>query len=77
MENASTLIPRSNFRYLSLIARTKKLRGVEIKGCKYPLDNATIDKNFQYAVSNEITGNCCFIAVRKGSILVVESRDTD
>ena len=73
IENASTLIPRSGFRYLSLIARTKKLRGVEIKGCKYPLDNATINKNFQFAVSNEIIENCALIAIRKGGAYIVES----
>ena len=73
IENASTLIPRSGYKYLSLIARTKKLKGVEIKGCKYPLKNAVIDKNFQYAVSNEITENCALIAVRKGGAYIVES----
>jgi thiamine pyrophosphokinase len=26
-------------------------------------------------VSNEITGNCCLVAVRKGTLLIVESRD--
>ena len=73
IENASTLIPKSNFKYLSLIARTKKLKGVEIKGCKYPLENATIDKNFQYAVSNEIIQNCALIAIRRGGAYIVES----
>lgn len=73
IENASVLIPKSNYRYLSVIARTKKLRGVEIKGCKYPLENATIDKNFQYAVSNEIVENCALIAIRRGGAYIVES----
>ena len=50
---------------------------MEIEGVKYPLKNAKLTRTFQYAVSNEITGNCCFIAVRKGTLLVVESRDAD
>ena len=73
IENDSVLIPKSGYRYLSVIARTKKLKGVEIKGCKYPLKNATIDKNFQFAVSNEIIGNCALIAIRKGGAYIVES----
>ena len=73
MENSSTLIPKSNFKYLSVIARSEKLRGVEIKGCKYPLKNATIHKNFQFAVSNEIVDNCALIAIRKGCAYIVES----
>jgi thiamine pyrophosphokinase len=48
---------------------------VEIEGVKYPLKNAQLERTFGYAVSNEITGNCCFISVRKGTLLIVESRD--
>ncbi|MBQ9783454.1 MAG: thiamine diphosphokinase [Clostridia bacterium] len=71
----STLLARSGFRYVSLLALSEKVKGVSIEGCKYPLKNATLNRNFQYAVSNEITGNCALISVRKGGVYIVESRE--
>ena len=75
LHNDSTILARSGYRYVSLLAVDPKIGGVEIDGVKYPLKNAKLQRSFQYAVSNEITGNCCFVAVRKGTLLVVESRD--
>ena len=73
LESTSTLIPKSGFTYLSLIAVSDKLKGVSIEGCKYPLKNAVICRDDQYAVSNEIFGNCALISVRKGACYVIES----
>ncbi|MBO5938938.1 MAG: thiamine diphosphokinase [Clostridia bacterium] len=75
LNSTSTLIPRSGYRYLSLLTLSEKAKGVSVEGCKYPLKNATLQRNFQYAVSNEITGNCALISVRKGGIYVIESKD--
>ena len=77
LQSDSTILPRSGYTYVSLLALDPIVKGVEIEGVKYPLKNAKLSRAFQYAVSNEITGNCCFIAVRKGALLVVESRDAD
>lgn len=77
IENTSTLIPRSHFKYLSLVPRTEKIKGVTILGCKYPLENANLTKASQgLTVSNEITENCAFIAVKKGGLLIIESSDS-
>jgi len=70
----SMLLARSGFRYLSLLTLSETAKGVCIEGCKYPLKNATISRKFQYAVSNEITGNCALISVRKGGVYVIESK---
>ena len=76
LQNDSTILPRSSaYPYISLLALDEKVKGVEIDGVRYPLKNARLRRSFQYAVSNEITGNCCFVAVRRGKLLVVESRD--
>jgi len=75
IEATSTLIARSKYKYLSVIAADKKVKGVSIEGCKYPLDNATLHKDNQYAVSNEITGNVALISVKKGGLYVIESSD--
>ena len=73
IESTSTLIPKSGYRYLSLLCLSQKAKGVSVEGCKYPLKNATLTRSFQYAVSNEVDGNCALISVRKGGIYVVES----
>lgn len=76
IESTSTLIPRSHFKYLSIIPRTEKVKGVTVMGCKYPLENARLTKSSAgLTVSNEITGNCAFIAVKKGGLLIIESSD--
>ncbi|MBQ9087122.1 MAG: thiamine diphosphokinase [Clostridia bacterium] len=73
IESTSTLVARSGFRYLSLLCLSEKAKGVSIEGCKYPLKNAALTRSFQYAVSNEITGNCALVSVRKGGIYIIES----
>ncbi|MBR2353031.1 MAG: thiamine diphosphokinase [Clostridia bacterium] len=73
--STSTLIPKSGYRYLSLICLSDKAKGVSVEGCKYPLKNATLTRTFQYAVSNELTGNCALVSVRKGGIYIIESTD--
>lgn len=74
LRNGSTLIPRGAYTYLSLLAADKTVKGVEIDGVKYPLKNAKLTRAHQFAVSNELTGNCAFIAVKKGSIYIIESK---
>ena len=76
IKSTSTLIPRSGYKYLSLIAADKKVRGVSAEGCKYPLKNATLTTRLQFAVSNEIVENCALISVKRGGLFIVESRDS-
>ena len=75
IKSSSELIARSRYKYLSVIARDEKVKGVSIEGCKYPLQNATLSCKNQYAVSNEIEKNCALITVKKGGILIIESAD--
>ena len=75
IRSTSTLIARSPYRYLSLIAAAEVVKGVTVEGCKYPLKKATLCRRVQFAVSNEITGNVAFISVKKGGLYVIESMD--
>lgn len=75
LRDDGALIPREHFRYLSLIAADKKVKGVTLQGCKYPLKNATLSRLNQYAVSNEIEGNCALVEIRRGGVWVIESMD--
>ena len=72
----SVIIPRNPyFKYISLICAEERAKGVCVDGCKYPLQNATLSRRYQYAVSNEIVGNCAFVSVSKGALYVIESFD--
>lgn len=75
LRNDSIIIPRSRYKYLSLLAVDRTVKGVTVEGCKYPLKKAKLDRLRQYAVSNEITGNCAFIDVAKGGVYLIESND--
>ena len=75
IRSTSTLIARSGYKYLSVIAADDTVKGVSIEGCKYPLENARLSRKFQYTVSNEIACNCALISVKKGGIYIIESRD--
>ncbi|MBO7177281.1 MAG: thiamine diphosphokinase [Clostridia bacterium] len=74
LRSTSTLIPRSGYKYVSILAVDPVVKGVSIEGCKYPLKKAKLTRNFQYAISNEIIGNCALISVRKGAVYVIESK---
>jgi thiamine pyrophosphokinase len=74
LKNDSTLLGRSQFRYFGLVPVEETVKGVEIKGAKYCLGGAKLSrKTVGFSVSNEIDGNCAFIAVKKGSVYIVES----
>lgn len=75
LENDSLLISRSDYKYFSVLALDKVCKGVGIEGGKYPLKNARLFRGNGFAVSNEIEGNVALISVKKGAVLVIESRD--
>lgn len=75
LRNDGVILPRDGFRYLSLIAADPTVKGVSVDGCKYPLKKATLSRTNQYAVSNEILGNCALIEIRRGGVWIVESND--
>ena len=74
IKNDSALIPRSHFKYLSLAPIDPVCKGVTVKGCKYPLNNAKIFReNTQGTTSNEIEGNLALIEVKRGALYIIES----
>ncbi len=73
IRNTNEIIVRSPFKYISVIANDEVAKGVDIEGCKYPLKNAKIYRNHQFAVSNEIVGNCALVSVKKGGLFIIES----
>ena len=75
IRNGGTILPRSQYRYFSLIAADPLVKGITLDGCKYPLKNGRISRRNQWAVSNEIVGNCALIEIRRGGAWIIESMD--
>ncbi len=73
IKNTNEIVVRSDFKYLSVIADDEVAKGVDVEGCKYPLKNAKLSRAHQFAVSNEIVGNCALVSVKKGGLFIIES----
>ena len=75
IRNSGAILPRSQYRYFSLIAADETVKGITLDGCKYPLKNGRISRRNQWAISNEITGNCALVEIKRGGVWVIESLD--
>ena len=75
IRNSGVILPHEHYRFFSLIAADEKVKGITLEGCKYPLKNGQILRTHQWAVSNEIVGNCALIEIRRGGVWVIESMD--
>ncbi len=64
-----------SYAFFSLLNITGTAKGVTIKNAKYPLDNAVITCEYQYAVSNEVvSGKTAEVFVRNGKLLLIKDR---
>jgi len=70
---ASSILVGRGYKYLSVIAADEKVKGLEIDGTKYKLKNGTLTRRVQFAVSNEIDGNCALVSARRGAFWLIES----
>lgn len=61
--------------YVSLIPYNGTVRGLTLRGMKYPLENAELHLGSTLAVSNEIAAEQAEIRFADGMLLVVEARD--
>ena len=65
----------SSFSYFSLLSIGGEARGVTITGAKYPLYNAKIQCDYQYGVSNEVSGNIpACVSCAHGRLLLIKVR---
>lgn len=65
-------IPPS-FSYFSLLCVDGNAGGVTIKNAKYPLENGSINCDYQYACSNEVLpGKTAEVSVKKGHLLLIK-----
>ena len=73
--DSGAILGRGQYRYFSLLAADERAKGITLEGCKYPLKKGTILRTHQWAVSNEIVGNCALVEVRHGGVWLVECMD--
>ncbi len=65
---------RRNGYYLSVLAYSEKVTGVNLKGVKYPLENAEITNFFPIGLSNEIISESAEVSFSDGVVLVIFSK---
>lgn len=62
-------------KYVSLIPLTSEVEGITLTGFKYPLENYTLPIGTSLGISNEIIEDRAHIEMRKGILIVIESKD--
>ena len=62
-------------KYVSLIPLTSTVEGLTLTGFKYPLNNYDLPIGTSLGVSNEIVENIAQIKMKKGILIVIESKD--
>ncbi|MBQ6508954.1 MAG: thiamine diphosphokinase [Flexilinea sp.] len=63
------------FPFFSLLNISGLAEGVTIKNAGYPLENAAVSGEYQYAVSNQpLPGMTAEVTVKKGSLLLIRDR---
>ena len=76
VEGHYTLSKSSQFgHYVSLIPVTAVLKGVTLKGFKYPLNEHTVHWGESLCVSNELLADIGEIEIEEGLAFLIESRD--
>lgn len=70
----AALIPDS-FAWFSLLNISGTAAGITVRNAKYPLENATIDCEYQYGISNEVLpGKTAEVSVGEGRLLLIKIR---
>ena len=64
-------------RYISLVPVSKRLKGLTLRGVKYPLEKKDIVRGRSLLISNEITDYEAEIKLDEGLAYLIESRDRD
>lgn len=62
-------------KYISLIPLTTTVEGLTLTGFKYPLTDYTLSIGKSLGISNELTNDIGIIELKKGILIVIESKD--
>lgn len=58
-------------KYVSVFCHGDRAEGVDLRGLRYPLTDATLTSSFPLGTSNEFTDEDAHISVRSGALVVV------
>ena len=62
--------------YISFLPLTEEVKGITLRGFKYPLTDKDIAIGTNLCISNELAADEAVITLQDGVLIVVESRDT-
>ena len=63
------------YKYISLIPLTTKVTGINLKGLKYTLTEATLKIGHSIGISNEQINNKAIIELKRGILIIIQSKD--
>lgn len=69
------VVHKSKYKYISLFPLTTSVKGITLKGFKYPLTNAMLTIGHSIGVSNELLENIGTISISDGILIIVQSND--
>lgn len=76
IDKAISLMKAEQFgNFVSLLPYSGEVKGVTLKGFKYPLENFTMGSFSSLGISNEIVEEKAEILIEEGILLIIESRD--
>lgn len=68
-------IVNRDYKYFSILPYTDVVEGITIKGAKYSLDNFSLFKGRGIGISNEVKENSAEVSIKKGILILIESKD--
>jgi thiamine pyrophosphokinase len=68
-------LTKGEYQFLSLLAFSEQVKGLQGTGLKYPLDNLTLMHGSTRGLSNELIEDSATISIDQGVLLVIESKD--
>ena len=73
IKDDSIMVKKGYWKWLSVFAMDAEVKGVTLRGVKYPLEDAVLTNTYPIGVSNEFTDPAAIITAKQGSLLVVLS----
>ena len=74
-DSGRTLKRDARYKYFGLVSLNAESSGIDIRGAKYELTGASLERASTLGVSNEFSEDTVEICVREGTLLIVRSAD--
>lgn len=74
-DSGRTLKRDGRYKYFGLVSLNAEASGIDIRGAKYELTGASLERASTLGVSNEFSEDTVDIYVREGTLLIVRSAD--